>query len=354
MQNLIKQLNKLDKIQPSTQWKEKTKKELLARIANEESPIRFNRWAEFLYLTKSFFSDIHSFAREPIGTLIIVFLLVGGGGVMKVKADSSMPGDFLYALKRGSEKLQVALVVNQEKKSDLRLEIIDKRIQELNNAVSIERGDRIKLALENFHKDFTPVEENISPEHAKKIEDKTDDFHAVLNKTEKRLAKKGTRTDIKKAIAAVDKANFSALEVMAADSADKEVAEKVGVKIEQAVQKAEEKGELGEEALVKLEEAKENLADNRLVAALIMVKESEEILDSEDSAADNDIAEDDGCLDGICEITAATSSEIKVIKEDEGDEVATTTGKVLGEEAAATTTEEEVATTAATTTDEIE
>ncbi|MCK5459673.1 hypothetical protein KAI52_00995 [Candidatus Parcubacteria bacterium] len=348
MKNLIKQLNKLDKIQPSTQWKERTKKELLARIANEESPIKFNRWAEFLYLTKSFFSDIHSFAREPIGTLIIVFLLVGGGGVMKVKADSSMPGDFFYALKRGSEKLQIALVVNQEKKSDLRLEIIDKRIQELNNAVSVERDDRIKLALENFHKDFTTVEENISPEHAKKIEDKTDDFQVILNKTEKKLAKKGAKTDIKKAIAVVDKVNFSALEVMAADSADKEVAEKVGVKIEQAVQKAEEKGEIGEEALVKLDEAKESLADNRLVAALIMVKESAEILDSEDSDSDSDITD---CLGEICEIMATTSSETEIIKED----AATTTGKVLGEEVVA---EEEVATTTvediATTTEEIE
>ncbi|MEA2065349.1 MAG: DUF5667 domain-containing protein, partial [Patescibacteria group bacterium] len=330
MQNIIKQLNKLDKIQPSTQWKEKTKKELLARIANEESPRRFNRWAEFLYLTKSFFSDMASFAREPIGTLIIVFLLVCGGGVMKVKADSSMPGDFLYSLKRGSEKLQIALVVDQGKKSDLRLEMIDKRIQELNNAVSIERDDRIKLALENFHKDFTHVEKNVNPEAAKNIEDKTDDFHTVLNKTEKKLAKRGARTDIKKAIEVVDKANFSALEIMAADGEDAEVAEKVGVKIDKAVQKAEEKGESGEEALAKLEDAKENLAGNRLVAALIMVKESEDILD-------DNIENTDDCEGDVCEIeidkAATTTDKTVITTEEELEQKATTTdGKVLREE----------------------
>lgn len=352
MQNLIKQLNKLNKIQPSTQWKERTKKELLARIASEEHPLKFNRWAEFLYLTKSFFSGLGSLTREPIGVLIMVFLLVGCGGVMKVKADSSMPGDLFYSLKRGSEKLQIALVVNQEKKSDLRLEIINKRIQELNNAVSINQDDGIKAALENFHKDFIPAEENISPKIAKNIEDKTDDFQSILNKTEKKLAKKGTRTEIKKAIEAVDKINFNALEVMATDDSNEEVAEKVGVKIDEAVKKAEEKGEIGEEALVKLEEAKENLADNRLVAALIMVKESNEILD-------NNVENPDDCVDGICEIEideiSTTTDEIMI--EDEilelDEEIATTTGKVLGE---ATTTEEiidEIIDEIATTTDEI-
>lgn len=356
MQNIIKQLNKLNKIQPSTQWKERTKKEFLARIASEERPSKFNRWAEFLYLTKSFFSGFNSFAKEPIGVLIMVFLLVGCGGVIKAKADSSMPGDLFYSLKRGSEKLQIALAVNQERKSDLRLEIINERIQELNNAVSINQDDRIKAALENFHRDFIPAEDDISPKMAKNIEDKTDDFHAVLNKTERRLAKKGTKTDIKKAIEAVDKVNFNALEIMAADNSNEEVAEKVGVKIDKAVKKAEEKGETGEEALVKLEEAKESLADNRLVAALIMVKESEEILENENNAAeDSEIAIDD-CFDGICEVSATSSEEEILENENEilEDEVATTTGKVLGEEVAA---EEEFATTTdevATTTEKIE
>ena len=296
MKDLTKQLKSLYKIQPSTEWKVLARKEILAKIVSENSPYKANRWAEFLYCIRFSTGFFHDFIVKPVGTMILALLLVSGGGILKVKADSSLPGDLLYALKRSGEKAQMVLVFNKDKKSELQLALVDERVKELNMILSKDdiRDKEIKQAFDNFHKDFTPVKENLAladnSDIAKKVEDKTNDFEFVLSKTQVKIVKNSRKNDINKVIAEINKVNFSALEVMAVESDSNNndaIAEKISNKIGEASEKAQD-SDVSEEILAKLDEAKEELSNCNFVMALQRIKESTEILNKIEETADQD------------------------------------------------------------------
>ncbi|MBT4277220.1 hypothetical protein HOD96_00525 [Candidatus Falkowbacteria bacterium] len=295
--DLLQQLKSLNRIQPSTAWKSSAREDILAQVMSEDTPQKLGKGAEFFYFLKfsnGFFQD---FIMRPVGTFALILILILGGGALKVKADGSLPGDLLYFLKRGGEKAQMAFIFDEDKKSDLQLELVDKRIRELNRIALAENNDnqeKMRKALENFHKDFTLVKENMhlaqnDPEKAlkmaQKMEDKTSEMHFVLNKVQDKSSD-NAKNDIKEAMDEVSEANFSALEVIVEKDENKEIqgiAQKIDEKIEEASEEAEE---AGGEALAKLEEAKKELVNMQFVAALQKVKESKEIIDQASSNED--------------------------------------------------------------------
>ncbi len=323
---LLQQLKSLNKIQPSTKWKETAREDILAQIVSEDSPRRLGKGAEFFYFLKFSGGIFHDFIMRPAGTFILVLFLVLGGGVLKVKADSSLPGDWLYSLKRGGEKAQIALVFDENKKSELRLEMIEKRVKELNK-IALKENDnqeRIKKALENFHKDFVPIKENLSLAQkdsgnalkiAQKIEDKTSEMHFILNKTQNKVKNSTNKQDIKKVIDEVSKANLNALEIIVKKNdlqKKEEISQKIDEKIAEVSKEVVETGD--KEALIKLKEAKENLANMEFVAALQKVKESKEILNQEKERFNKESL-DDNSTSTIKSLPVATSTkEIEVLE----------------------------------------
>lgn len=312
MKDLTKQLKSLYKIQPSTEWKVSARKEILATIDSKNSPYEANRWAEFLYCIRFSTGFFHNFIMKPAGTLILALLLVSGGGILKVKADSSLPGDLLYSLKRSGEKAQVVFVFNKEKKSELQLALVDERVRELNMILSKDdvRDKEINQAFDNFHKDFTPVRENLA-KIATKVEDKTSDFKYILAKAQKNVAE-NSKKDVNKVIADINNVNFSALEVMAVEgdsNNDTIIATKINNKIGEASEKAKDSA-VSEEVLAKLDEAKQELSDCNFVMALQIIKESTEILDKTEEIANNNAEE------GINIENASTTMDIL-----EGDDI---------------------------------
>ncbi len=266
----------LKKIQPSSEWKDFARQDILARISfsSENSPLEQNRWAEFSYLGRSYWQMAQNFFRQPIGTLLLVLLLVAGGGVLKVKTDSSLPGDWLYPLKRGTEKLQVALIFNPRQKSIVRLELADRRIQELNEVISSEEADpyRIKEAIDNFRADFTPLNQELAFSQAsnlflvEKVENKTQEFQQVLSQ----VSQKGNPTvkkDAQKALQEVKQVKEKAL-----------VALKKDHKQTSAVEEKEEKKEHLEKALAKLNKAQQALQEKNYYAALQNVRATDALL----------------------------------------------------------------------------
>ncbi len=300
---LLQQLKSLKKIQPSTKWKNSTREGILAQIMSDNSPQKLGLWAEFLYFIRFSGGFFHDFIMKPAGTLALVLILVLGGGIIKVKADSSLPGDLLYSLKRGSEKVYVALVFNKERKSDVILGIISERAKELNEVIykdGSNREEKIGQALENFHKDFTPIKNSMAINSgnsdevfkiAKRVEDKTNEFNFILSKAKNNINEK-MEEDIEKVIEDVNKTNFEALQFMAsgAESGNKDkeaVAKKIDSKIEEINDRAKN-SECPEEALAKLNEAKENLITGDFVMALQKVKESDEILNEKTATSSNE------------------------------------------------------------------
>lgn len=287
MKDILTQLDNLKKIQPSELWKSRAKEDILAKIS-ENSPQKQSLWAEFLYFTRFLSEFFQDFIMKPAGTMVLVVLLVLGGGILKVKADNSLPGDLLYSLKRGGEKMQVALIFNEERRAEARLKIIDERVQEINSVISKKENDqeeRVRRALASFHKDFTSVKENLNSatggsEEAMKIardvEDKTNEFQFILNKAQNKTNKR-VKDDINEVINDVSETNFKALEVLVNENGDDSIAtdlaKKIDSKIMEASEKLQDSGISSEEALAKLDEAKEELANNNFVVALQKIKE---------------------------------------------------------------------------------
>lgn len=315
MKDLATQLKELNKIQPSTQWKDSSKQAILAKIS-ESSPKKMSLLAEFLYFAKLSGNLFQSFVMKPVGTMALVAVLVLGGGVLKVTADNSLPGDLLYSLKTGGEKMQVALIFNEEKRVQARLKIINERINEINTIIANKEKDqeaKTIMALNNFHRDFLPVQEDLvsvsgSTEAiriARSVEDKTNEFGFILNKTQDKTGDLA-QSDIKKAIDDVNRANFRALEVLVVGGDDdSQIAKKIDTKIFEA-----EGSTTNGEALAKLDEARLELENLNFVVALQKIKESSQLVEDENNATSSeDVIDEAGVVKGESTSTVWTIEE---------------------------------------------
>lgn len=333
--NLLRQLKSLNKIQPSTEWRDSAREDILAQIMSEDAPQKFELWAEFLYFIRFSARFFNDFLARPVGTLALVLVLVFGGGVIKVKADSSLPGDLLYSLKRGGEKMHIAFIFNEDRRSDLRLNLISERVRELNEVVykkDLGKEEKIREAFENFHKDFTPVKNSLASINgnsgnrlivAQKVEDKTSELSFILSNVKNKI-EENMEGEVVMAINDVNMVNLEALEVIVGDAGsnkDSVIARKIDDKIEE-VGSMVGNIDTTDNVMEKLDEAKEELMVGNFVAALQKVKESNEILSNNDnknttstdviSGADDDIAKEPSStvelIDEIVENSTTTSS----------------------------------------------
>ena len=91
-----------------------------------------------------------------VSLLAFIFVFVSGFGVL-MAAKNTLPGNFLYPVKRVAEKGRMALVFNQSHKTVLRAEILTNRLSEARIlAERVEKGDKnLELELNTLAQDFT-------------------------------------------------------------------------------------------------------------------------------------------------------------------------------------------------------
>lgn len=185
MRKIKKQLKNLRVIKLDKAASEEMRDILLSKIKNDitvgdrspRSPI-------------SLISIFTPSVRAIIVSLIVV--LIPGGGFTTVKAAlSSLPGDFLYPVKITTEKIQVALVSDEDEKTQLRVGFAERRLQEaeeiINKEENGERGLKITLAVKKFKEEIESITdglENLEDESQKVIEDKI----ALLNNKAEEIA----------------------------------------------------------------------------------------------------------------------------------------------------------------------
>jgi len=90
-----------------------------------------------------------------VSLLVLIFVFAGGYGALYV-ARNTIPGDFLYQVKRVSEKTRMALTQDQSKKNVLRAEILTSRLEEASLlAEKVAKGDKdASSKLSSLTKDF--------------------------------------------------------------------------------------------------------------------------------------------------------------------------------------------------------
>lgn len=89
-------------------------------------------------VTRGWFSSLLSV--RIVAVLLLAFVVLTTGTVSVYAAQSSLPGDMLYPVKVGVEKLQVAVTLNPEDKAYLHLKLAQRRIDEVAIQVSLNRS----------------------------------------------------------------------------------------------------------------------------------------------------------------------------------------------------------------------
>lgn len=112
--------------------------------------------------------------------VVIGFVLVGGG-VTTVAADSSKPGDALYSVDRGVEKVRLAATLGESDKAQKRHDMAKERLQELEQ-LQAEGADpeRIQEAADEYGASISEAAQSLAD--AAKDGDKHDELANVVEK----------------------------------------------------------------------------------------------------------------------------------------------------------------------------
>jgi len=171
---LIQKIQELRDIRPRQDWVVLTKKQILGSEPSYRE--KFSAILEVFPLSAEALAKAGRLLFQPklaFATLIILGVLISSFSF----AQNSLPGDFFYPLKKMTEKTQ-AIFASQEQKPKLQLELVNKRLEELN-----------KIAETNQVKNLTPalneLQANISQAAKEIIKTKKLDVKEIVQQTKK-------------------------------------------------------------------------------------------------------------------------------------------------------------------------
>ncbi len=180
---LIKQLNSLQqKIKPDGKWLENNRDILLSQL---KAQTNFDL-AESQRHGLKFVKNIFAFAYKPAVSMAVVFVLVFGSWIATVSATkNSLPGDFLYNLKLTTERVQVNLAMDEEKKTNLELEFAGRRLQEIKTVVANaettpQQKGNLDVTLKKFQESMVNLKTNLAKLEIKD-KDKAVEIASVLD-----------------------------------------------------------------------------------------------------------------------------------------------------------------------------
>lgn len=139
--DLIQKIRLLKQIRPRKDWALLTKKELF----KEEIP-SFKTSRDPFSLILAIFPRAFLNYRFAVATLVFVGILVSGAVNF---AQNSLPGDFLYPVKRVAEKSQT-IFVSGEERPKAQLELANKRLDELTKVAENNQVQKLAPAINEF------------------------------------------------------------------------------------------------------------------------------------------------------------------------------------------------------------
>lgn len=129
-----------------------------------------------------------------IATIVMIVLSVFGGSITTVSASlQSLPGDFLFPVKRTAEKIQVALKTDENSRTKLKMEFAGRRLEEAKTIMKSkntepEKEAKVALAIENFKMQIDNIKEDLANsetrdagETAKMVAEKADEYQTTIN-----------------------------------------------------------------------------------------------------------------------------------------------------------------------------
>ena len=137
--DLIKQLKGLKEIKPSKEWVILTKRQILPE---EKSVSAFPvfQW------------------KLAFAPMISVFIVIGLFGF----ANTTVPGDFLFPVKKVTEVVQVGLSLTSAEKSEVHLRLANRRLEELSAIAEANKVRSLAPTIKEFQDSMTEVVNNLS------------------------------------------------------------------------------------------------------------------------------------------------------------------------------------------------
>ncbi|MBI4592279.1 hypothetical protein HY733_02415 [Candidatus Uhrbacteria bacterium] len=105
---------------------------------------------------------------KPMAAVMAVFMFTVAGSISVVGAASqALPGDQLYAVKIGVEKVQLALAADAQARSQLRVEFASRRLEEMVQLAAQVKSSEfgsVQLAADRFKTEVTNIQQELSGE----------------------------------------------------------------------------------------------------------------------------------------------------------------------------------------------
>ncbi|MFA5051164.1 MAG: DUF5667 domain-containing protein [Patescibacteria group bacterium] len=134
------------------------------------------------YYKETFPSQNQVFYFKPaaVSVLVLLFIFITGFGTV-FASKNTIPGDLLYSVKRASEKVRMALILDKSQKTVLKAEILANRLSEARTlADKIEKGEistpELNKLVANFNSDLKILKNEISAQNP--VSDKVEDLIA--------------------------------------------------------------------------------------------------------------------------------------------------------------------------------
>jgi hypothetical protein len=165
--HLIREIKKLkDDIKPRTQWQELSRVYVLKQISQDDQ-YQAKKVGILGYL-KLILETSRQTVFEPAVMMLLVLGLFLGSSLTINAAFYSLPGEGLYKVKLALEKTHVAMMPDEEKKVELKMEFAQKRIAELDKIVSqtdvnpVERKKKLEVVVQEFKNNVVAVSNHLN------------------------------------------------------------------------------------------------------------------------------------------------------------------------------------------------
>lgn len=225
----IRQIEVLQAIKPSAEWKERTKDILLSQIRSQgtqEIAVPMSQKV-FVYCTEGMRLAYHTtfgivFARPSHFAAALSIVLVIGTGMVFV-AEKSLPGDPLYVVKQTREEMGMAFIA-PDQRAEAELERVSRRLAELRALKYAPLSDQekdwqVESVVDTLSQTISTAKESlatineptkaISVAHA--VKEKTDSLRQELGSLKVPQGTEGKLADAQQAVRATDQ---KALEVI--------------------------------------------------------------------------------------------------------------------------------------------
>lgn len=208
--DLIVELKKLQNLNPDQAWKKSAREILHTQILNSSLQTKMNLPVIFSWPQRVF-----KLLSQPAWAAIMIVAILFGGAVSSiVAAQNTKPGNSLYIAKIISEKAQLAITFDEEKKSKLDLKFTNNHVREITEVLSDpefnneDNKNKVAKLSEDFKNEITKakikikeinqnisniqtqareegLEENIEQTNESQAEEDLEIFSANLDKDEK-------------------------------------------------------------------------------------------------------------------------------------------------------------------------